>query len=158
MFQTFANFYSQVMKGPIGSAKQTCFVVFGALLLTSLSYGQSPSSDSASNVEELTKQVQQLKEENQRLRALLTEAGLSENKSSQAAEKEFRPQTGAASPKAPPSYAASVEKSGGHQLTLTHWLTFPSNTRHNRSCLWYRSGGGRPCRADEGIPCKICGG
>jgi hypothetical protein len=146
------------MKGRIASAKHTCFVVFGALLLTSLSFGQSPSSDSASNVEELRKQVQQLKEENQRLRALLTEAGPSQNKSSQAAEKEFRPQTGAASQNALPSSAAPVQKSGGRQLTPTHWLTFPGKTRHNRSCYWYRTGEGRPCQADEGIPCKICGG
>ena len=146
------------MKARIASAKHTCFVVVGALLLTSLSFGQSPSSDSASNVEELRKQVQQLKEENQRLRALLTEAGPSQNKSSQAAEKEFRPQTGAAPRDALPSYAAPVQKSGGRQLTPTHWLTSPSNERHNRSCLWYKSGSGRPCRADEGFPCKICGG
>jgi hypothetical protein len=153
------------MKARIASAKHTCFVVFGALLLTSLSCGQSPSSDSASNVEELRKQVlqlkeenQQLKEENQRLRALLTEAGPSQNKSSQAAEKEFRPQTGAPSRNAVPSYAAPVQKSGGRQLTPTHWLTFPSNERHNRNCFWYHTGQGRPCQANEGIPCKICGG
>jgi hypothetical protein len=146
------------MKARIASAKHTCFVVFGALLLTSLLYGQSQSSDSASNVEELRKQVLQLKEENQRLRALLTEAGPSQNKSSQVAEKEFRPQTGAPSRNAVPSYAAPVQKSGGRQLTPTHWLTFPSNERHNRNCFWYRSGQGRPCQANEGIPCKICGG
>ena len=139
------------------SAKHTCFVVFGALLLTSLSIGQPPSSDSASSVEELRKQVQQLKEENQRLRALLTEAGLSQT-GSEEQKPPASPQTGATSRNALPSYAAPVQKSGGHQSTPTHWLTFPSNERHNRSCLWYRSGRGRPCRADEGIPCKICGG
>ena len=145
------------MKASIASAKHTCFVVFGALLLTSLSIGQSPSSDSASSVEELRKQVQQLKEENQRLRALLTEAGLS-----QAGSEEQKPpassQSGAASRNALPSYVAPVQKSGGHGLTPTHWLTFPSKERHNRRCIWYKSGSGRPCRANEGVPCKICGG
>jgi hypothetical protein len=140
------------------SAKHTCFVVFGALLLTSLSIGQSPSSDSASSVEELRKQVQQLKEENQRLRALLTEAGLSQTGSEEQKPPASSSQTGAASRNALPSYAAPVQKSGGHELTPTHWLTFPSKERHNSRCLWYKSGSGRPCRADEGVPCKICGG
>jgi Ssp1 endopeptidase immunity protein Rap1a len=44
------------------------------------------------------------------------------------------------------------------QQSLTYWLTSSSNKRHNSSCRWYRASHGRPCGADEGIPCKICGG
>jgi micrococcal nuclease len=38
------------------------------------------------------------------------------------------------------------------------WLTRSSNKRHNSGCKHYRNTNGRPCGADEGIPCKICGG
>jgi hypothetical protein len=32
----------------------------------------------------------------------------------------------------------------------THWLTNSSKIRHNKSCQWYHSSKGRPCRKDEG--------
>ncbi len=42
---------------------------------------------------------------------------------------------------------------------LTHWLNTKSWVRHNRGCRYYHNTkNGRPCRADEGKPCGICGG
>ena len=38
------------------------------------------------------------------------------------------------------------------------WLSTNSNKRHNRSCENYRKTRGYPCRKDEGVPCKKCGG
>jgi len=39
-----------------------------------------------------------------------------------------------------------------------YWLTSKSGIRHNSSCRYYRQSKGRPCSAQEGRPCKQCGG
>ena len=40
-----------------------------------------------------------------------------------------------------------------------YWLNTKSNARHNSTCKWFRkTKQGRPCRANEGRACKICGG
>ena len=39
-----------------------------------------------------------------------------------------------------------------------HWLTSKSMKRHNSKCRYYKMGKGRPCRKNEGTPCKKCGG
>ena len=44
------------------------------------------------------------------------------------------------------------------QQSTGFWLTSSSKKRHNSSCRYYQNSNGRPCTADEGIPCKICGG
>lgn len=44
------------------------------------------------------------------------------------------------------------------QQSTGYWITSSSRKRHNSSCRYYQSSNGRPCTADEGIPCKICGG
>lgn len=44
------------------------------------------------------------------------------------------------------------------QSENSHWLTISSKIRHNKTCRWYRSSKGRPCRSDEGRACKVCGG
>jgi len=41
---------------------------------------------------------------------------------------------------------------------LTHWINADSDKRHRKSCRYFGKGNGRPCKADEGIACKICGG
>ena len=38
------------------------------------------------------------------------------------------------------------------------WLATKSMKRHNSKCRYYKMGKGRPCRKDEGTPCKKCGG
>ncbi len=41
----------------------------------------------------------------------------------------------------------------------THWLNTDTNKRHNQSCRWYGDTDlGRPCSADEGERCLVCGG
>ena len=116
---------------PVIFAKRILSTLVTAVLLMCVSCGQSlPSSAS---IGELTKQVQQLREENQRLR-------------SQGA------QTAVA-----PSSATMLQRNADQQ-GLTHWLTLSSSKRHNSSCRYYRNSRGRPCRADEGIPCMKCGG
>jgi len=40
-----------------------------------------------------------------------------------------------------------------------HWLNTTTNVRHNTSCdNWGKTKRGRPCGADEGRACGICGG
>src|SRR5262245_1551895 len=124
---------------PVIFAKRILSTLVTAVLLMCVSCGQSlPSSAS---IGELTKQVQQLTEENQRLRSLLAENGTS-----------HVAQTAIA-----PSSATMLQRNADQQ-GLTHWLTLSSSKRHNSGCRYYRNSHGRPCRADEGIPCKICGG
>jgi len=56
------------------------------------------------------------------------------------------------------SVTNSERETGDEDTELTHWLTTSSRKRHNKSCRYYEHSNGRPCRKDEGIPCKICGG
>ena len=39
-----------------------------------------------------------------------------------------------------------------------HWLSSEKQRRHKSKCKDYKLGRGRPCRKDEGTPCKRCGG
>lgn len=40
-----------------------------------------------------------------------------------------------------------------------YWLNTQSGVRHNKGCRYYKkTSQGRPCSANEGKPCKICGG
>ena len=39
-----------------------------------------------------------------------------------------------------------------------YWLAIKSMKRHNSKCRYYKMGKGRPCKSDEGTPCKKCGG
>lgn len=42
--------------------------------------------------------------------------------------------------------------------TLSHWITSSSSKRHNSNCRFYKTSTGRPCAANEGTACKVCGG
>lgn len=47
----------------------------------------------------------------------------------------------------------------GTAAVQEHWLNIDSNIRHNSSCRYYgKTKSGRACAADEGKPCKLCGG
>ena len=39
-----------------------------------------------------------------------------------------------------------------------YWLSSEKQRRHNSKCKYYKLGRRRPCRKDEGTPCKRCGG
>lgn len=39
-----------------------------------------------------------------------------------------------------------------------YWLSSKSRIRHNSRCRNFGRARGRPCNADEGRPCKTCGG
>ncbi len=59
-------------------------------------------------------------------------------------------------PPAPPVPSATsppVSVAGGD-----YWLTASSGVRHNSTCRYYKKSKGRPCTANEGQPCKKCGG
>src|SRR6476620_792424 len=121
--------------------------MFAAIFALSAAFGQSPAPSSAGslNLQELQKQLQQLKQENQLLRALLTQGNST---------------TATAPVKSATALGAQTAAAAGSsdQQSLTHWLTTSSSKRHNSSCRYYRTSRGRACGADEGIPCKICGG
>lgn len=40
----------------------------------------------------------------------------------------------------------------------THWINNDSDKRHRKGCRYFGNGNGRPCKEDEGEPCKVCGG
>lgn len=40
---------------------------------------------------------------------------------------------------------------------LTHWINNSSDKRPNKICRYFGKGDGRPCTADEGEACKVCG-
>ena len=40
----------------------------------------------------------------------------------------------------------------------THWIKNGSERRHRKGCRYFGKGDGRPCKEDEGEPCKVCGG
>jgi hypothetical protein len=119
------------------------FLLVASLSMLSFGYAQSTETDPV----KLNQQIEQLRRENQVLRSLLTQA------QAQA------PAANIPAPRAPATVqAASTVAPSSQPQELTHWLTTSSNKRHNSHCRWYKVSNGRPCRADEGIPCKICGG
>ena len=61
---------------------------------------------------------------------------------------------------APPvNSAVPVVKSADSVPQATgYWLTMATKKRHNQKCRYYQATDGRPCGADEGIACKLCGG
>jgi hypothetical protein len=41
----------------------------------------------------------------------------------------------------------------------TYWLNTATGVRHNRNCRYFgKTKQGRPCKANEGRACKLCGG
>ena len=40
----------------------------------------------------------------------------------------------------------------------THWINNGSEKRHRKGCRYFGKGDGRPCKEDEGEPCRSCGG
>ena len=56
-----------------------------------------------------------------------------------------------------PAQAASSTQTEEKQTT-GYWLTSSSRKRHNSSCRYYQKSSGKPCGAEDGIPCKLCGG
>ena len=38
------------------------------------------------------------------------------------------------------------------------WWLSSSGKRHNSGCRYYKTSKGRACGADDGVPCKVCGG
>ena len=113
-------------------------VALTLLLIYPLS-AQTSDSETA----KLKQQIEQLKQENQQLRQALLESPAAAT---------------TATPVAARNETAASAQTTSQDQGLTHWLTISSGKRHNSNCRWYRNSRGRPCRADEGIPCKICGG
>ena len=111
------------------------YAMFAAIFALSAAFGQSPAPSSAGspNLQELQKQLQQLKQENQRLRGLLTQGNTT---------------TATAPVKLATAHSAQTAAAAGSsdQQSLTHWVTTSSNKRHNSSCRYYRNSDGRPCR------------
>ena len=52
-----------------------------------------------------------------------------------------------------PSKQGKAEASAGGE-----WWLSSSGKRHNSGCRYYKTSKGRACGADDGVPCKVCGG
>jgi len=96
-------------------------------------------------VEKLQAENAQLKEEIQNLRKLL---GSSPTQASPVVNTSTTTQT-ADKPAIQPS---------GDVKTTGFWLTSSSKKRHNSSCRYYKTSNGSECGANDGTPCKVCGG
>lgn len=109
--------------------------------------------DLAREVERLQRENAALKAENQALRRMVFEAKA-------ASPEAIAPSASGTSSPSGSSAAASAErataKSGANEKS--HWLTSSSGKRHNRSCRYFQVSKGRPCAANEGTACKVCGG
>lgn len=56
-----------------------------------------------------------------------------------------------------PEGATAMEDSV-HKPSTNYWLNVGTGKRHKKGCRYYESSlEGRPCGADEGKPCKVCG-
>ena len=107
----------------------------------------------AREVERLQRENAALKAENQALRRMVFEAKA-------VSPEAVAPSASGTSSSSSTSAAASAEratsKSGVNEKS--HWLTSSSGKRHNRQCRYFQASKGRPCAANEGTACKICGG
>ena len=52
----------------------------------------------------------------------------------------------------------NTEKSNIAEIKSTGFWLSKSGKRHKVSCRYYGSKGGRPCKPDESVACKKCGG
>jgi hypothetical protein len=93
--------------------------MFAAIFALSAVFGQSPAPSSAGspNLQELQKQLQQLKQENQLLRELLTQGNTT------TATVPVKPATAQ-------SAQTAVAAGSSDQQSLTHWLRTSSSKRH----------------------------
>ena len=137
-----------------------CFVLMAVMATLSCggSLGQEAAPRKDSDVAKLKQDIEQLKaenaklrEENRLLRQLVANAAPTEatvNRQPQAPD-----QTQPAPDKTVKAAAGPAD-----EVDTGYWLTTSSHKRHNKTCRFYKTSRGRPCKPDEGIPCKICGG
>ena len=119
--------------------RRLVIAVFALVTLSISSFGFAQSTET--DPVKLNQQIEQLRRENERLRSLLAQT-----------------QTPAPSPAQRAPAATTTVAPASQPQELTHWMTFSSSKRHNSRCRWYKNSNGRPCRADEGVACKVCGG
>lgn len=57
-----------------------------------------------------------------------------------------------------PNDTSSTSQTPSTQSNETGYWCTKSNKRHNSSCRYYKTSGGRPCGPNDGTACKLCGG
>lgn len=92
----------------------------------------------------LQEKVKTLTQENQQLRLLIARPSPSQRATANTQENTTDS-----------SLTTNIEKDN---QTQPCWLTTSSSKRHNANCRYFKTSRGRPCKNNEGIPCKICGG
>ncbi len=131
--------------------KRKVSVMLVAVLALGTSTG-TRAGDAQASASELQKEVQKLraendtlKRENQTLRKLLLDRQNSAVPTTQP------PQNLPPRVNAPAIHTPATQETG-------FWITISSGKRHNKGCRYYMNSRGHPCGANEGTPCKICGG
>ena len=92
----------------------------------------------------LRKEVQTLRDENQKLRRLL-------------ATPTAPAMPVKAAPAASPAGSDNAKPETSDAADTGYWLS-STGKRHNSKCRFYKTGSGHFCGATEGVACKVCGG
>ena len=139
--------------------KGRCLILMAVVtLFLNGSFGQEATGVTDPGVAKLKQDIAQLKAENAKLRE--ENRLLRQLVASQApAEATVTPAAQPAERTLPvPEKTAKPVAGPADEVDTGYWLTTSSHKRHNKTCRFYKASKGRPCKPDEGIPCKICGG
>lgn len=52
----------------------------------------------------------------------------------------------------------TLQRPAAPSQSTAYWLSTWSGLRHNNGCRYYRNSTGKPCGANDGKACKLCGG
>lgn len=119
-------------------------ILLSCLLLSSCAFSENPSQKEQKNqLEKLESDISKLNAEMDILKSEVQQVRLLIEVSSSAS-----------SCNSPPADTPSVSTKNRE---TGYWCT-KSNKRHNSSCRYYKTPGGRSCGPDDGTACKLCGG
>ena len=139
--------------------KGRCLIAVVMMVLCSgVSFGQGTAPGTDSDVAKLKQDIAQLKAENAKLRE--ENRVLRQLVANPASTDATVPPAVQPTERTQPAPEKTVKPVAGpaDEVDTGYWLTTSSHKRHNKTCRFYKASRGRPCKPDEGIPCKICGG
>jgi len=134
-----------LLKGSLMSILFRLILIFCSLF-SSCAFSQESANkgqQQQNEIEQLKNEISKINEEMNNLRSEIQQLR-------KFIEKDSSTSSYNASPEDIPSQSTENRETG-------YWLS-KSNKRHNSSCRYYKTPGGRPCRPTDGVACKLCGG